>query len=137
MEKQFNTLKEKIAFEKQARMQRYDNYADIVSKAIEAGLQAGKEAMPIPMYAIDQGIPIDRIDDGACGFAWITVKPANSSFAIWAKKQEIMRSAYGGGVQYWVSHFGQSVARKAAFAGAFAKVLRDNGINAIAGDRLD
>jgi hypothetical protein len=137
MEKQFNTLKEKIAFEKQARLQRYDNYADIVSKAIEAGLQAGKDAMPVPMYVIDKGIPIDRIDDGACGFAWVIVKPANSSFAIWAKKQGIMRSAYGGGVQYWVSQFGQSVDRKAAFAGAFAKVLRDNGIKAQAGDRLD
>jgi hypothetical protein len=44
---------------------------------------------------------------------------------------------YGGGVTYWVSQFGQSVDRKAAFAGAFAKVLRENGIQATAGDRLD
>jgi hypothetical protein len=40
-------------------------------------------------------------------------------------------------VTYWVSVFGQSVDRKAAFAGAYAKVLRENGIQATAGDRLD
>jgi hypothetical protein len=118
-------------------MSRYADFQDIVDKAYQAGIEAGKNAMPIPMYVIDQGIPIDRIDDGACGFAWVTVRPANSSFAIWAKKQGIMRAMYGGGVTYWVSVFGQSVDRKAAFAGAYAKVLRENGIQATAGDRLD
>ena len=134
---EYATLREKIRAEKAARMSRYADFKEIVDKAYQAGIEAGKNAMPIPMYVIDQGIPIDRIDDGACGFAWITVRPANSSFAIWAKKQGIMRTMYGGGVTYWVSSFGQSVDRKAAFAGAFAKVLRENGIQATAGDRLD
>ena len=118
-------------------MSRYQAFNDIVEKAYEAGIAAGYRARPIPMYVISQGIPIDRIDDGACGFAWVTVRPANSSFAIWAKKQGLMRPMYGGGVTYWVSVFGQSVDRKAAFAGAYAKVLRENGIQATAGDRLD
>jgi hypothetical protein len=134
---QFNSLREKIAFEKNERESRYQKFTDLVEKARDAGLIAGRDCRPIPMYVVDQGVPIDRIDDGACGFAWVTVKPANSSFAIWAKKNKLMRSAYGGGVQYWVSEFGQSVDRKAAFAGAFAKVLREAGINAVAGDRLD
>jgi hypothetical protein len=134
---QFNSLREKIAFEKTERESRYQKFSDLVEKAITEGLRAGRDCRPIPMYVVDQGVPIDRIDDGACGFAWVTVKPANSSFAIWAKKNKLMRSAYGGGVQYWVSEFGQSVDRKAAFAGAFAKVLREAGINAVAGDRLD
>jgi hypothetical protein len=134
---EYASLREKIRAEKAARMSRYADFKDIVDKAYQAGIEAGKNAMPIPMYVIDQGIPIDRIDDGACGFAWITVRPANSSFAIWAKKQGIMRAMYGGGVTYWVSVFGQSVDRKAAFAGAYAKVLRENGIEATAGDRLD
>jgi hypothetical protein len=134
---EYASLREKIRAEKAARMSRYADFKDIVDKAYQAGIEAGKNAMPIPMYVIDQGIPIDRIDDGACGFAWVTVRPANSSFAIWAKKQGLMRPMYGGGVTYWVSQFGQSVDRKAAFAGAFAKVLRENGIQATAGDRLD
>ncbi len=134
---EYASLREKIRAEKAARMSRYADFKDIVDKAYQAGIEAGKNAMPIPMYVIDQGIPIDRIDDGACGFAWVTVRPANSSFAIWAKKQGLMRPMYGGGVTYWVSQFGQSVDRKSAFAGAFAKVLRENGIQATAGDRLD
>jgi hypothetical protein len=134
---EYASLREKIRAEKAARMSRYADFKDIVDKAYQAGIEAGKNAMPVPMYVIDQGIPIDRIDDGACGFAWVTVRPANSSFAIWAKKQGLMRPMYGGGVTYWVSSFGQSVDRKAAFAGAYAKVLRENGIQATAGDRLD
>jgi hypothetical protein len=134
---QYETLREKIRAEKAIRMSRYQAFQEIVEKAYWAGIEAGKNAMPVPMHVIENGIPIDRIDDGACGFAWVTVRPANSSFAIWAKKQGLMRPMYGGGVTYWVGVFGQSVDRKAAFAGAYAKVLRENGIQATAGDRLD
>jgi len=102
----------------------------------KAGIEAGKNARPIPMYVIDQGIPIDRIDDGACGFAWIAF-PGNTSFGKWAKKQGLARSHYPSGLCVWVSEFGQSVDRKDAFAGAYAKVLKDNGIDAYSGSRLD
>lgn len=135
---EFSTLREKIAFEKNERMARYAKFQEIVQQAIEAGEKAGIECRPLPMgICTSDGKLIDIVDDGACGFAWVTVKPANSSFAIWAKKNGLMSRAYDGGVQYWVRGFGQSVERKAAFAGAFAKVLRDNGIKAYAGDRLD
>lgn len=133
----YASLRERISAEKAIRLQRYQEFQDIVDKAYQAGIEAGKNAAPIPMYVVENGIPIDRIDDGACGFAWITVRPANSSFAIWAKKQGLMRPMYGGGVTYWVSQFGQSVDRKSAFAAAYAKVLREHGIKAQAGDRLD
>jgi len=135
---EYSTLREKIAAEKTDRLARYEKFQAIIDQAFEAGEQAGINAVPLPMgVCTTDGRLIDIIDDGACGFAWVTVRPANSSFAIWAKKQGLMRSAYGGGVQYWVKGFGQSVDRKAAFAGAFAKVLQDNGIKATAGDRLD
>jgi hypothetical protein len=135
---EFATLREKIAFEKTERIAKHERYQAIIDQAIDAGIRAGMAAMPLPMGVVHNGKLIDTVDDGACGFAWVTVRPANCSFAIWAKKQGYMRPAYGGGVQYWVSQFGQSVDRKAAFAGAFAKVLRDNGIaNVTAGDRLD
>ena len=135
---EYASLREKIAAEKNERLERYQRFSDIVNDAIAAGEQAGVECRPIPMDVIDDARGLSwRIDDGTCGFAWITVKPANSSFAIWGKKNKILRPAYGGGVQYWVSQFGQSVERKAAFAAAFAEVLRKNGIKAYAGDRLD
>lgn len=135
---QYATLREKIAAEKHARANRYQEFAALAERAREAGLKAGIEAAPVPMHVIDElRGQLWRVDDGACGFAWITVKPANSSFAIWAKKNGIMRPAYGGGVDYWVSEFGQSIDRKHAFAVAYAAVLRAAGINAIAGSRLD
>ena len=135
---EYATLREKIAAEKADRLSRYVKYQTIIDEAFKAGERAGIDATPLPMgFCSSDGRLIDVVDDGACGFAWVTVKPANSSFAIWAKKNGLMRSAYGGGVQYWVTGFGQSVDRKAAFAGAFAKVLRENGIKAFAGDRLD
>jgi hypothetical protein len=117
-------------------MSRYQAFQDIVEKAYKAGIEAGKNARPIPMYIIDQGIPIDRIDDGACGFAWIAF-PGNTSFGKWAKKQGLARSHYPSGLCIWVSEFGQSVDRKEAFAGAYARVLKDNGIDAYSGSRLD
>ncbi len=133
---QYATLREKIAAEKTERVNRYAKYQEIIDKAYKAGIEAGKNARPIPMYVIDQGIPIDRIDDGACGFAWIAF-PGNTSFGKWAKKQGLARSHYPSGLCVWVSEFGQSVDRKDAFAGAYAKVLKDNGIDAYSGSRLD
>lgn len=133
---QYETLREKIAAEKAERVNRYAKYQEIIEEAYKAGIEAGKNARPLPMYVIDQGIPIDRIDDGACGFAWVAF-PGNTSFGKWAKKQGLARSHYPSGLCVWVSEFGQSVDRKEAFAGAYAKVLKSNGIDAYAGSRLD
>ena len=133
---EYATLREKIAAEKAERVNRYAKYQEIIDKAYKAGIEAGKNARPIPMYVIDQGIPIDRIDDGACGFAWIAFA-GNTAFGKWAKKQGLARSHYPSGLCIWVSEFGQSVDRKDAFAGAYAKVLKDNGIDAYSGSRLD
>jgi len=133
---EYATLREKIAAEKAERVTRYAKYQEIIDKAYKAGIEAGKNARPIPMYVIDQGIPIDRIDDGACGFAWIAFA-GNTAFGKWAKKQGLARSHYPSGLCIWVSEFGQSVDRKDAFAGAYAKVLKDNGIDAYSGSRLD
>ena len=82
------------------------------------------------------GRPIEIVDDGACGFAWIAF-PGNTAFGRWAKKQGLARSHYPSGLCIWVSEFGQSVERKAAYSGAFAQVLRNAGIDCHAGSRLD
>lgn len=135
---EFATLREKISHEKKARIARDQEYQELAARAYQAGIKAGAECRPIPMAVIDQlNGQYWRVDDGSCGFAWVTVRPANCAFAKWAQRTGIMRKAYGGGVQLWVSEFGQSEERKAAFAGAYARVLCEAGINAIAGSRLD
>ena len=136
MERQFATLREKIAFEKQERIARHSDYQSTIERAIKAGIEAGRDCMPIPMHVLENNIPIDRVDDGACGFAWVSFA-GNTAFGKWAKKQGFARPHYPKGLCYWVSEFGQSVDRKSAFAGAFAEVLRQAGIECYAGSRLD
>ncbi len=77
------------------------------------------------------------VADGVCGFAWIKIRPANSSFALWAKKAGIAKPAYGGGLQIWVSGYGQSMQKKEAYAAAYAKVLSEAGIKAHSESRMD
>jgi hypothetical protein len=112
-------------------------YAALVKKAHEAGIDAGFAAYPTKMVVTDEVRGKTwLVDEGACGFAWINFK-GNTAFGRWAKKAGVARPAYNGGLQVWVSEFGQSVDRKAAYAGAYAKVLKEAGIEAYAGDRLD
>lgn len=73
-----------------------------------------------------------------CGFAWVNVKPATSSFAKWQKAQGIARySEYEKAMQLWVSNYGQHANKKYAYANAYAEVLVRHGIKATAGDRAD
>jgi hypothetical protein len=75
---------------------------------------------------------------GACGFAWVIIKPGTSRFARWLKEKKLARpDSYYGGVTIWVSDYNQSVHCKSLHAVAMAKVFQDAGINAYAMDRLD
>ena len=149
----YGSLREKIAAEKAERANRYRGFADLWAQAHAAGMAAGNAVRPTPMivrngsiringqplnpYAPDGQI-IDVVADGACGFAWVTVHPATSSFARWCAKVHGSRRAYGGGMQVkWVAEFNQSMARKEAYARAFADVLNTAGIKAYAGSRMD
>ena len=120
---------------------------EIFAKAYDAGINAGNNAKPIPMVVSTAdpltGRPIaviDVVDDGVCGFAWVSMKantPENKKFISWAKKANVMRKSCMGGFTYWVSEFNQSMQRKEAFASAFAKVLRENGMTCYAESRMD
>ena len=77
------------------------------------------------------------VPEGPCGFAWITVKPANAPFARYLTSTRRAEKAYEGGVKVWVSAYNQSHDRKAAYARAFARVLVEAGVRAVAGSRLD
>ena len=104
---------------------------------------AGKEAVErityiAPMVVIGGNDKIvDVVADGPCGFAWVNVKPGNCKFANVMKTQGLAHKSYYGGVDIWVSDYNQSMAKKSTYAIAFAKVLRDHGINAYSQSRMD
>ena len=114
-------------------------FEDIFQKAAKAGIEAATECTPSPMTVghaksplsdeIDPTKPVYHVADGVCGFAWINIKPGNCKFANWLKKHNHAQpDSYHGGVQIWVSSFDQSYERKMAYAGAFAKVIREAGV---------
>lgn len=91
-----------------------------------------------------------------CGFAWIKFpcKGAGAGLWRWIKANGVMRDGlnntsykvdgqsysrdtYAGGIMAWVGEGGQAVDVKQAYANAFAKVLREAGVDAYAHYRLD
>ena len=120
----------------------------IYTEAHALGIKAGNECSPTPMVVGTPTTPLgDDIDyskdtyyvsDGVCGFAWVNIKPARGGFVKYLKEKDIGRKdSYYGGYTVWVSGFGQSLARKEAYARAFAKHLEQNGVTAIAMSRMD
>lgn len=118
----------------------------IHEEAHKAGLKALAECVPEPMIVcqhanmIDDSSPVVRRDyvaDGLCGFAWINVRPGTCSFAKYLKTYRQGYKDYYGGISIHVREGNQSIAKKEAYAGAFAEVLCNHDINASAESRLD
>jgi hypothetical protein len=114
------------------------DYAAIFKEATDAANKA------IEDYRAKYGEPF------YCGFAWVTVRPARGPFVTWCKKQikategRREQRAFGdracdGGWQFWApgEYNGQSMDLKEAGAVAFAKVLRNYGLDASVGTRAD
>jgi hypothetical protein len=141
------TLREKIAAESAERKVRYAKFEAVYAAAAAAGRKAGEAASPVPMVVSEADGLSNRpapggkswhVPEGACGFAWVTVSPGNCSFARWLAKQKLARKGYYGGMEIWVSAFGQSVERKEACAAAMAATFQSElGVTAYAGSRLD
>lgn len=121
-------------------------WAMLYARAHEAGMAAGQAAEPKPMIVeehadpTDPSSPIVRSDvvtDGPCGFAYVKVLPADSSCGTWATRARGWRGAHGGGLERGVVEFNQSMTRKGAYASAFARVLREAGLNAYGFTRPD
>lgn len=120
---------------------------DLIRRAEQAGDNAARNITPTPMHVVEHANPLDDnspiirryepVIEGVCGFAWINLYPATSSLARFLKKHGKADKAYGGGMQIWVSGYGQSMERKSAYAGAYAQVLSDAGFTAYAGSRMD
>lgn len=121
--------------------------AKIYLEAHTAGLDAGKASKPVPMAVgypttplgndIDTRRPVEIVEGGVCGFAWITIKPARGKFVSWCKENKMGQTSSMGGFTIWVGEFGQSMTRKEEYARAFAKVLNSHGIKAYAESRMD
>ena len=129
------------------KMTRDQEFQKIWEEACAAGMEAGKNAIPTPMVVaehenmLDDNSPVKNawyVSEGACGFAWVNIKPGTSAFARWLKKMDYARSdSYYGGVTVWISEYNQSVARKSAHASAMADVFLGAGFNAHSMSRLD
>lgn len=105
------------------------NYQSIFSECVAA---AEHEARRDSNYSEDWG---------ACGFAWVKIRPGTSKLARAAKKYAGASKSYNGGVDIWVSFGGQSVSVKKSYANAYARKLSEltgTGENQIYGQsRLD
>jgi hypothetical protein len=121
---------------------------EIYREAYEAGIKAGNAVQVTPMVVGTETSPFSNIIDetkqtyfvegGVCGFAWVKIRPARGKFVQWLKEQNIgSKDNYEGGYTIWCHEFGQSLTRKEAFAGAFAEVLRNYGIDAYGQSRID
>jgi hypothetical protein len=137
---QYGSLREKIAAESAERKARYVQFRETFDRAYNAGLEAGRNAIPHTMVVQDgfTGKTVDVVSEGACGFAWVRIFPATCSFARWLAKNNLARAAYHGGMEIWISDHGQSIERKEAHARAMAEVLTSElGVKAYVGSRLD
>jgi hypothetical protein len=72
-----------------------------------------------------------------CGFAWVNVRPGNSLFATWLKKNNFAHKAFEGGVNIWISEHGQSMDLKYAHAEGMVQIFKLAGIKCYAAQRLD
>jgi len=122
------------------------DFQALYNSADRAGQAAAEKMVPQAMVVsqhadvLSDASPVVKqwyVPDGVCGFAWVKVMPGNSPFANWLKKQKLARKAYGGGVDIWVSAYGQSMQKKEAYAHAFASVVSEAGFKAYSGSRMD
>ena len=128
-----------------AKQRREAGFVELIARALRAGEAAYQDCIPTPITFYPAGTNpavTGNIEmDGLCGFAWVRLKPANSPFANWLRKQENKRfrthRGYPTGLEMWPAGVSQSWERKKAWASAVAKVLSDAGLKAYAGDRLD
>lgn len=131
-----------------------DIFQSVRQKADAAGRTAVEKLHVVPMIVgqetsffsgkIDYSKPTEYVADGVCGFAWVDVYPVNKGNTLAGKEErKILESVgfrkndYTKTHQLWISDYNQSMQKKEAYARAFAEILRDNGIKAYSGSRLD
>jgi hypothetical protein len=111
-------------------------HVEIYTEAVRAGRAAAEPAKGQEVVIGDGKGENYLLPDFPCGFAWVEFK-GTTPWARWAKAKGIASKGYPSGMQIWVSEYGQSMTKKAAFAGAFARVLQEHGIPCSARSRMD
>lgn len=131
-------------------MAKKPDFQAIYDSAVQAARKAVSECVPTPMIVgeaagpfsneFKPGAQLHYVPDGVCGFAWVTI-PGNTSFGRWAKQAGVARPGYPSGLQIsafkMVPQINQSLTKGEAAAHAAAKVLREAGVDACAGSRID
>lgn len=129
----FRNMIAEAAAVRDANLQRFET---IYNEALKAGMAAGSAVVPVPMQVVQRANPLDDtspivkayepVMDGPCGFAWVSVSPANCAFANWLKSKGQRYDGYAKCVSIWCPHFNQSHTRKYAWAVAVAKYLNEH-----------
>lgn len=127
----------------------------LMEKADAAGKEAVAKLKVTPMIVgqskslfsneIDYTKPVEIVESGSCGFAWISVYPEFKGNTRLGKQERAVLREFGFEQDYsnkakytrWVSEFGQSLERKAAYANAAAAVFASAGIRAFGQSRID
>ena len=119
----------------------------LLERAHLMGMDAGRDASVTPMIVgspstpfgsdIDYSKPTYFVEGGVCGFAGVVIKPARGKFVSYLKSIGIGNIHYYGGYYVSVREFGQSLARKEAYAEAYAKVLSEVGMRCYVDSRMD
>ena len=115
------------------------NPETLYNTAHQAGMEALEKATPTEMIVLDErNEKIYRVAGGACGFAYIHIKPARGKFVTYLKKNNIgYRDSYRGGYSIPCYEGNQIMELKEAYTAAFADVLYENGLNVYTSSRMD
>jgi hypothetical protein len=95
----------------------------IYELADQAGRKAMEECVPKPLVVESQVYM-----EGDCGGAFIVIEDGRTSFARWLRKKGLGHRHYQRGYSLSAVQIGQSAESAKAYADAFARVLRRNGI---------
>ena len=119
----------------------------VLERAHLMGMDAGRRVGVTPMVVgtptelmgneIDYSKKTYVVEGGVCGFAGVVIKPARGKFVSYLKSIGKGNKHYYGGWYVSVREFGQSLARKEAYADAFADVLKEVGMRVYVDSRMD
>lgn len=109
-------------------------WQELYDLAHKEAMKEANKTIPTPMYISGYS---DPVMDGMCGFASVIIADARKGFAKWLKNKGIGYHNYKGGWAVSAPSFGQSYEKAKAYAEAFEKVLRQNGIKCHSESRLD
>lgn len=143
-------FKAMIADKETAKLERDAEHRALLEQARAAAQAAYAECQPQPMLVYetlglsDAPKPNGKawmVSEGVCGFAWVKITPATSSFARWLSKHKLGHKSYYGGwdipVSVLVPSCGQSYDRAQQAARAAVRILREHNINCRMESRLD